>query len=44
MAYFDWVLRGNAKASEYFKNDAEAKNAGWKVESKNLDGIKVTPL
>ncbi|KAK3995046.1 hypothetical protein QBC44DRAFT_390324 [Cladorrhinum sp. PSN332] len=44
VAYFDWLLRGNAKASSFFTDGTEAKNAGWKVESKNLGAIKVAPL
>ncbi|KAK4193128.1 hypothetical protein QBC35DRAFT_547287 [Podospora australis] len=42
--FFQWTLRGNATASQFFTNDAEATQAGWQVEKKNLNGVQVTPL
>ncbi|KAK4168004.1 hypothetical protein QBC43DRAFT_297243 [Cladorrhinum sp. PSN259] len=44
VAYFDWLLRGNATASKFFTDGTDAEKAGWKVESKNLENVKVTPL
>ncbi|KAK4228732.1 hypothetical protein QBC38DRAFT_361268 [Podospora fimiseda] len=44
VAYFDWLLRGNAQASAFFIEGTQARQAGWKVEHKNLQNIKVTPI
>jgi len=41
--FFQWTLRGNATAAAFFTGQ-EAKEAGWTVESKNLDAIEVTPI
>ena len=41
--FFDWVLRGNATAASFFTGE-EAKQSGWKVESKNLAGITAVPI
>jgi hypothetical protein len=41
--FFQWTLRGNTTASEYFTGDG-AKNDGFAVESKSLDKIQVTPI
>jgi hypothetical protein len=41
--FFTWLLRGDEKSAEFFTGDG-AKAAGWSVEKKSLDAIKVTPL
>jgi hypothetical protein len=41
--YFRWVLRGEEKASEYFLGGL-AEADGWKVDSKHLEKVEVTPL
>lgn len=41
--FFDWVLRGNAAAASFF-TEGEAEEAGWVVESKDLDAINVAPI
>lgn len=41
--FFDWVLRGNAEAASFFTGGG-AEEAGWVVESKDLDAINVTPI
>ena len=43
MKFLDWVLRGNATAASFFTGE-EAKQSGWKVESKDLAGIKAIPI
>ncbi|KAK3898484.1 hypothetical protein C8A05DRAFT_37923 [Staphylotrichum tortipilum] len=42
--FVNWLLRGNATSASFFTTGNEAKAAGWEVESKNLDAIKVTPI
>jgi hypothetical protein len=40
--WLKWVLRGDAKAAEYFKGGA-AKADGWQVKAQNLASIKAFP-
>ncbi|KAF2864697.1 Alpha/Beta hydrolase protein [Massariosphaeria phaeospora] len=41
--WVQWVLRGNATASEYLTSQA-AKTDGWSVVSADLDKFKVAPI
>jgi hypothetical protein len=41
--FFQWILRGNTTAAAFFTGQ-EATQAGWTVESKALDAIKVTAI
>jgi len=41
--WVQWVMRGNATASQYLNGDG-AKNAGWSVVSKDSDKLKVVPI
>lgn len=40
--WLKWLLRGDQQASEFFKGGAQ--RAGWSVESKGLESIRVTPI
>jgi hypothetical protein len=37
--WLDWILKGDAKAKEFFTGGG-AKAAGWTVEAGNLDQIQ----
>jgi len=41
--FFEWTLRGNTTSAEFFTGTG-ATNAGWSVESRGLELLKVTPI
>jgi hypothetical protein len=42
--FFQWMLRGNVTASQWFTSPTMAVADGWSVVSKDLDKINVTPI
>ncbi|KAK4646422.1 hypothetical protein QC761_210330 [Podospora bellae-mahoneyi] len=42
--YYQWVLRGNATAANFFTNNQEASRDGWSVESRSLGNLRVNPI
>ncbi|KAK4171783.1 hypothetical protein QBC36DRAFT_365217 [Triangularia setosa] len=42
--YYQWALRGNATAANFFTNNQEANRDGWSVESRSLGNLRVNPI
>ncbi|KAK0739898.1 hypothetical protein B0T21DRAFT_437200 [Apiosordaria backusii] len=42
--FYQWTLRGNATAANFFTNNQEANQDGWSVESRSLGNLRVNPI
>jgi hypothetical protein len=44
-AMYNWLLRGNVTASQWFTSPAALKADGWDdIESRNLEKVQVAPI